>query len=153
LDDEQLEDIYSILSSKYTATYGHEKKSSQAIHNKIIAVDFDGVINSYKSGWTSPLDLPDAPVPGVFKWLETLVYTEGFSVIINSSRCKYDGFNEACIKWFRKYGMPEDIIVRIGFSALKPAAYVTIDDRTINFTGDHFPTPDEINSYKSWVNK
>lgn len=37
-----------------------------------IVFDFDGVINSYKSGWTGVDVIPDEPVKGIKKVLDNL---------------------------------------------------------------------------------
>lgn len=36
-------------------------------HKQTICMDFDGVINSYESGWTGEANIPDPPVPGIGK--------------------------------------------------------------------------------------
>ena len=50
-----------------------------------LAIDFDGVINSYKSGWKGLNNLPDPPVPGTIGWM-TEAIDAGHTVIIFSMR-------------------------------------------------------------------
>lgn len=52
----------------------------------ILCLDFDGVIHSYTSGWRGAHVIPDAPMPGVGKFL--LDSIRGFEVHIFSSRSK-----------------------------------------------------------------
>ena len=39
------------------------------MRKQTICLDFDGVINSYRSGFTTPQAIPDPPVPGVLEWI------------------------------------------------------------------------------------
>ena len=39
---------------------------------KIVVMDFDGVIHSYKSGWKGVTEIPDPPVEGVKEFIEEL---------------------------------------------------------------------------------
>lgn len=43
---------------------------------KIIAVDFDGVLHSYISGWKGARNIPDPPTPGAIRWLSIML--EGY---------------------------------------------------------------------------
>lgn len=56
--------------------------------------------------------------------------------------------------WLVKHGLDEwyfrDKILR--FPKEKPAAFLTIDDRAICFTGK-FPTSEEIMDFKTWQKK
>ena len=53
----------------------------------ILALDFDGVIHSYNSGWKGAAVIPDDPVPGVGAFLLNAV--QHFRVAIFSSRSKH----------------------------------------------------------------
>lgn len=140
---------------------------------KTILVDFDGVLHSYVSGWKGATEIPDPPVPGAIKWLERLIEDGRFNVCIYSSRSKetekwlvYSGIGsdsdfveidarvgiEAMQGWLVAHGLLEDLVERIGFPTEKPAAFLTIDDRAICFTGT-FPPLDEINNFKPWNKK
>ena len=124
----------------------------------IVAVDFDGVINSYTSGWNkdNPLDLPDPPVPGALQFLIDL-HNAGHKVVIFTSRARYDGAQSAILGYLlrgylamkvrrREY---EDFLVNVEVTAVKPPAFVTLDDRAITFTGT-FPSMEEIETFKPW---
>ena len=118
-----------------------------------ICVDFDGVLHSYTSKFTTVDEIKDPPVPGAFEWLEEMVnYQQGennFELCIYSSRSKsFKGIN-AMIEWFRKHGLKEEVLRELSFPIQKPAASMTIDDRAYLFEGS-FPTPDYILNFKPW---
>lgn len=116
---------------------------------KIICVDFDGVIHSYVNGWHGAHVISDPPVDGAFEWLMSLVYDNRFDVCIYSSRSKEDGGIQAMCDWFTKYGLDFDVLKEIKFPTQKPAAFLTIDDRALTFTGI-FPTKEQMLSFKPW---
>lgn len=120
---------------------------------KLITFDFDGVIHKYESKWNGALNIPDAPVDGVFKYIEKCVYHPEFVVGISSTRLKYEGSKDAIIKWFKKHGMPQDIIDKLYFFSSKPASHVHIDDRVVTFNGHVEDYPIEsISDFKPWNN-
>ena len=124
----------------------------------IILVDFDGVLHSYKSGWQGPEVIPDPPVPGALSWLAGLLASEKFQVAIYSSRSKQDGGRNAMLLWLARWFLHEkldgpgfDLLKRLQFPTQKPAAFLTIDDRCIQFQGPGtFPTIPEIENFKPW---
>lgn len=111
---------------------------------KVIAMDFDGVINSYKSGWKGETVIPDPPVEGVKEFIDSL-REDGMAVEVFSSRAKTQAGKEAIERYLEK----NDIVVD-GVSDRKPAAFVTIDDRAICFKGTFDGLKDQINSFKPW---
>lgn len=130
--------------------------------NPIICVDFDGVINSYKSGWTGVSDLPDEPVHGAIEWLMQHLPVpdsicamahpyEGPEVQIYSSRSKSWFGRRAMKRWLVKHGLHPAYIADniLKFPSKKPAAFLTIDDRAICFNG-RFPTAQEMLAFKPW---
>lgn len=119
----------------------------------IICIDFDGVIHSYDSGWKGVDNIPDPPVEGAFGAL--LEYCENFKVCIYSSRSKEPGGIFAMVEWFKKYGWPltkDGDLEWLEFPTQKPPAWITIDDRAIQFNGV-FPSSEEIKSFKPWNKK
>jgi hypothetical protein len=111
----------------------------------IVVFDFDGVIHSYTSGWKGMDVIPDPPVKGVKEFIQELRKT--YQVFVFSTRCaKPEGIN-AIREYLEKY----EIIVD-GVVDHKPPAFITIDDRTICFTGEkHFETlMEEILKFKPW---
>jgi hypothetical protein len=130
--------------------------------NPIICVDFDGVIHSYKSGWQGVSVISDQPVEGAIKWLEDHLPVpdevcamapayEGPIAQIYSSRSKSWFGRRAMKKWLVKHGLHPAYISEgiLKFPSKKPAAFLTIDDRAICFTGK-FPTTDEMLNFKPW---
>ena len=127
----------------------------------ILCLDFDGVINSYESGWVAANFIPDPPVPGAMEFL--LEAVKHFSVRIYSTRSHQDGGIEAMRMWLtywaRKHFSPnlEDANAIIngivhhsdGFPKEKPPAMVTLDDRALTFTGE-WPKVEDLLNFKPW---
>lgn len=133
------------------------------MYNPIICVDFDGVIHSYASGWKGVSVIPDDPVPGAIDWLRDHLPIpdefggsfagpfEGPIVQVYSSRSKSFFGRRAMKEWLVNHGL-EYQYLRDGilkFPTKKPAAYLTIDDRAICFTGV-FPSTAEMMAFKPW---
>lgn len=124
----------------------------------ILNLDFDGVINSYKSGWTWEKNFPDPPVPGLFEAL-CRYHDAGLRIHVHSSRSRKDPevikhmiswFNRHWLKWneendFKRsirhyidghiYLMGTRNPIKINWVTVKPPAHVTLDDRAITFNG------------------
>lgn len=109
-----------------------------------MAVDCDGVLHSYTSGWCGADSLPDPPVPGAIEWLNAIV--EKFDVVILTTRGDQPGGNEAVSAYLREHGYtgPE-----LKVTSHKVPALVYIDDRGWRFEGT-FPTADEIHRARPW---
>lgn len=125
------------------------REGAMADKKKIIAIDFDGVIHSYKSGWQGADVIPDAPVPGAIEWLGRLLEDERFEVAIFSSRNHQAGGSKAMFLWLLSNGLPLHLADKLDMPDVKPAAHLTIDDRAFCFTGS-FPLPDEIANFEPW---
>lgn len=111
---------------------------------KTIVFDFDGVINSYVSGWKGVDVIPDPPVDGIKEAIDN-IRLAGYEVIVVSTRCaKHEGL-EAVIKYLSKYSIHVD-----GVAAKKPPALVYIDDRAICFDGHPEMLLSKIQSFKTW---
>lgn len=129
--------------------------------NPIILVDFDGVIHSYTSGWQGADIISDPPVPGAIEFLlkhlplpDALGIDreyKGPEVQIYSSRSRQSGGIDAMKKWLVMHGVDRwyfrDDILK--FPTQKPAAFLTIDDRAICFSGT-FPSTQEMLDFKPW---
>ena len=132
-------------------------------HKKTICLDFDGVINSYTSGWKGPRCIPDKPVPYVFQWIETFIImhctppesvclaeNEGeYELCIYSSRSRYWFAKRAMKKWMIEHGFDKRFFEVIKFPSKKPPAYLTIDDRAFCFNGQ-MPRFNDIFSFVPW---
>lgn len=123
------------------------------VYRKIICVDFDGVLHSYTSGWRGEEVVADPPVPGAMQWLAAMQNDLSLQVVIYSSRSKVEAGVIAMRGWLREHGTEHGVIVDgLEFPTQKPSAFLTIDDRSICFTGV-FPSLGEIHDFKSWVGK
>lgn len=120
-----------------------------------VAVDFDGVIHSYRSEWVNAHTIPDSPVPGAIEWLYQTI--QKFDVVIYSTRCKTWRGRRAMRAWLKRYAQGlwwealgsrglEDVTMSSG----KPPALIYIDDRGYRFNGANFPTPAEIHRARPW---
>ncbi len=120
----------------------------------ILCLDFDGVLHSYTSGWKGVDIIPDPPVPGAMQFL--VGATEAFQVSIFSSRSKDRAGVQAMRKWLRycleEEGFSEEVELEIDFSAEKPPAMLTIDDRALTFTG-RWPSIEELKAFKPWYQR
>lgn len=67
---------------------------------KILLMDFDGVLHSYKSGWQGARKIPDAPVAGALEFLVEAIHH--FEVNIYSSRSNQFGGRRAMKRWLKK---------------------------------------------------
>lgn len=115
---------------------------------KIICIDFDGVLHSYKSGWKGPDEIPDPPVPGAIDWLDGICDSDMIPAIY-SARSQHESGRSAMRAWLFKNGLPLKQLDKVKFPIKKPSAWLTIDDRAICFTGE-FPTIKEIEDFKPW---
>lgn len=141
----------------------------------LLAIDFDGVLHSYKSGWMGPRIIPDPPVPGAMTFLINAL--AGFEVAIVSSRSRYFGGRRAMKRWLHHWlveelwtfygtawrsilftgGDIEEVIQyeaartvrQLTFPLAKPPAHATIDDRALTFTG-RWPDLQALYDFKPW---
>lgn len=109
-----------------------------------VVFDFDGVINSYKSGWGNGIDLPDQPVEGIQDAIRD-IREAGYKVIVVSSRCSTMGGMIRIEKYLDKWNIEVD-----GILSEKPAAIVYIDDRAICFDGRPENLLTQIRQFKPW---
>jgi len=138
---------------------------SEPMAKPILCLDFDGVCHSYVSGWQGADVIPDPPVIGLFEFLErAAIY---FDIQIFSSRSNQPGGKNAMRGWFGEhwtnYVFHKTPELRekyseffcpewLNFPTEKPAAFVSIDDRTITFTG-MWPDIDTLRGFKPWFKK
>jgi len=118
------------------------------------AVDFDGVVHRYDTGWTAAHVIPDRPVDGAIAWLfETIQHLD---VVIFSTRCKSFRGRRAVRRYIREHAGVDRWhgdkrgLKHITYTAVKPAALIYLDDRAVRFDGFHFPTVEEIHAARPW---
>lgn len=102
-----------------------------------LAIDFDGVLHSYTSGWKGHDCVPDVPTLGAREFIAA-VTAGGYEPIVHSSRASSPAGRAAVKDWLRAHGFPP-----LEVTQFKPAALVYIDDRAWRFEG-RWPTPDEL---------
>ncbi len=126
-------------------------------HQPTVAVDFDGVLHSYTTPWRGAHVIPDPPVPGALEWLREI--SKDFQVVILSTRCRTWRGRRAIKQWLRSH-----TLVGFGFASWKDVdpygsircsykklpAWVYIDDRAWRFTGDNFPSREEVHAARPW---
>lgn len=127
-----------------------------------LCLDFDGVLHSYSSGWKGADVIPDPPVPGAMQFL--LDASSVFTIAIFSSRSHQPGGLQAMqvwlALWLREWaserpsrwpsdGWRADLLASIQWPTEKPAAFVSIDDRAIQFNGT-WPAIEELRAFKPW---
>ena len=125
----------------------------------IICVDFDGVIHSYERGWQGG-EIYGEVVPGFFEWAWHANYV--FELVVYSSRSKDHGLRHKMQAWLEARhaawldARDSDVAQAQGFfnySAEKPAAFLTIDDRGVTFKGDWSSlelAPATLRDFKPW---
>ncbi|MGQ3041420.1 MAG: hypothetical protein ACT6TH_14440 [Brevundimonas sp.] len=125
----------------------------------IICLDFDGVIHRYDTPWTDAATISDGVTAGFFEWADEAA--KHFRLVIYSSRSKEPKAVEAMMLWlvdqrrrWREAGgvSPNDGgVVDLEFAHEKPPAFLTIDDRAIQFTGDWSALSHEaLLAFKPW---
>jgi hypothetical protein len=125
----------------------------------VLCIDFDGVIHSYEHGWQDGT-IYGSVVPGFFEWVERV--RNDFKLVIYSSRSKTDAGVLAMSTWLHKHRNewitgggsrhPTEPIA-FEFAHEKPAAWVTIDDRSIQFRGfwnDADLSVNALKNFKPW---
>jgi hypothetical protein len=119
----------------------------------ILVLDFDGVCHSYVSGWCGATTCPDPPVPGLFEFLEEAAGV--FEIHVLSSRTREPGGREAMASWFQAETRAWEERVgrhgewRLTFPSAKPAAFLTLDDRALCFTGV-WPSVPGLLAFRPW---
>jgi hypothetical protein len=113
-----------------------------------VALDFDGVINSYKSGFVKVNVIPDPPVEGAFDFIHALL-EEGIKVYIYSTRNEQETGREAIRTWMIEHGLPQETVDKLHIVSGKPIAKVYIDDRAWPFYGE-FPDVKEVTNFVPW---
>ena len=113
---------------------------------KTVVMDFDGVINSYSSGWCGMDKIPDPPVPGIREAIEHI--REKYLVVVFSTRCATEKGRNAIIQYLRDNNITVD-----GVAREKPPAVCYVDDRAVRFDGDPVKMAAEVMEFKNWIAK
>lgn len=136
----------------------------------ILCVDFDGVIHDYLKGWQDGTIYGDV-TPRFFEWASKA--NEHFRLQIYSSRSKTQEGRDAMRIWlqdqirlwideaslfsrstdYTRDRYVQNVIEFFEFVSEKPPAFLTIDDRAIQFRGDwsvDWLNPERLREFKPW---
>lgn len=121
----------------------------------ILCMDWDGVIHPYTKGWIAANVIDDEPpVEGAIAFLLTAL--NYFDVVIYSSRSGQRGGIDAMRSYLKQHAgqcwhptSEGPGLESIDFAHEKPPAFLTIDDRAIQFDGT-WPSIDSLKSFKPW---
>jgi len=132
------------------------------MHKPTICLDFDGVIHSYEKGWQDG-SIYGSVVPGFFEWLCKI--QPHFHIAILSSRSSDEvsvmrmaGWLEQQFNEWRGAHNPYEphILNDIEWCTQKPPAWVSIDDRAIQFWGK-WTAPElsveTLQKFKPWMQR
>ena len=111
-----------------------------------VAIDFDGVIHSYTSGWQGADKCQDGLVAGIDCAIADL--RKDHKVIVVSSRAATPEGRVAIRDYLKKYNIEVD-----GIQAEKPPAIVYIDDRAICFNGFTGTLAKQVREFKPWYRR
>lgn len=117
----------------------------------ILCLDFDGVIHSYERGWEKGV-IYGTVTRGFWEWLYKA--QKLFSVVVYSSRSNSPDGPDEMRNWLvdRAGDQYEALVHDLKFVHEKPAAFLTIDDRAVCFTGDWSRLdPAMLKQFKPWM--
>ncbi|WP_085521970.1 hypothetical protein [Tuberibacillus sp. Marseille-P3662] len=111
-----------------------------------VALDFDGVIHSYTSGYQGAENIVDPPVEGMKEVIAELRHK--YKIVVVSSRSLHKGGKAAIQQWLQEHDIEVDDI-----TGEKVPAIVYVDDRAMTFDGDAASLKAKIQSFKPWNKK
>ena len=116
---------------------------------RLVALDFDGVVHRFSRGWRGERSIYDPPVEGIGRAMGRLV-ADGYRICIVSSRARTEAGKAAIAHWLHKEGF--DIYVDMITSEKMPALCY-VDDRAITFTGDAEAMYSAVKNMRSWCDR
>lgn len=139
----------TVLVEPETATEPVEGEPEEAEvyvvpERKTVAVDFDGVIHSYTSGWQGADVIPDPPVPGAIEFLNELALH--YTVVIFTTRAGHEGASSAIMAYLIEHGFEGEYVE---ITDVKGPAIFYLDDRAWRFRG-RFPSMNQIRRAYPW---
>lgn len=105
---------------------------------KTILFDLDGVLNTYEGKYDKNYIPPIKD--GAYKLIEKL--SEDYKIVIFTTRNSL-----IASKWIIENGLDKYVE---NVTNVKEPAYLIIDDRCINFTGDYNELLNKINNFTPW---
>lgn len=124
----------------------HEKTFEEWItqDKPLLAVDFDGVLHNSSKGYHDGT-VYDTPTPGAQEFIRNAM--DHFEIVVFSARARTEEGANEIRAFLDQYGFPE-----MEVTAMKPPAFITLDDRAVTFTGT-FPDPEELMKFQTWVGR
>jgi hypothetical protein len=116
---------------------------------KTVAIDFDGVINTWVDDGQRPAETDAGPWSSVEN-LSSLC-NSGYKGIIFASRANSAAAVFAIREYIRRHTENNELADTIEITTQKPIADVYIDDRAVPFTGDWRETLKQIEEFKPWT--
>jgi len=118
-------------------------RKAEAMAVSCVGIDFDGVIHRYSGYKGNRLEDLDEPMPGIKKFIETLI-AQGIRVKVFTARGTKTGeeTRDSVRRWLKKYGFPELEVTNIKHADID----LIIDDRAIQFR-PHLVEDDEEIGY------
>lgn len=95
---------------------------------RTIAIDFDGVVHSYESGWLGVV--PTDPPVDEARDAIAAIRAMGFEVHLFTCRAETHAGRRAIHAWLELHGIQVDKV-----TAIKPHALLYVDDRAARFNG------------------
>lgn len=105
---------------------------------KVIAIDFDGVLNNY-SGWAGEDELG---TPRECTELFLKMLSERFKVVVFTVRD-----SQRVRNWLKEYNL---LYMVDHITNRKPKAIAYIDDRAINFNGNYVEVLEKLDDFHTW---
>lgn len=119
-----------------------------------VAIDFDGTIHSYTSGWQGEAVIPDPPHEKVIDWIKQTA--KHYRICVCTTRARDPGGKTAVEQWLAKQGLDLQLADQPGnrdiwVTSTKEPAVLYIDDRAWLFRGaKSLPTLEEIRNFQPW---
>lgn len=121
----------------------------------ILCIDFDGVIHSYDQGWQDG-SIYGQVTSGFWEWATKAAKL--FRLVVYSSRSKSPEGVASMRVWldvqwdiWASQRQPRPDMPALTFADTKPPAFLTIDDRAIQFRGDWSDlNPETLRKYEVW---
>jgi hypothetical protein len=118
----------------------------------ILCLDFDGVIHRYSRGWQDGT-IYDEMVDGFFEWAAQA--QKHFDLVIYSSRSATVEGRLAMGKWLAEHLRQwRGEHITFAMASEKPPAFLTIDDRAMQFRGQWnawWLEPERLLAFKPWT--
>ena len=119
-------------------------KSEKEEQNNTVCLDFDGVIHQMEE-WKGDAVIDGPPIYRAVESIKSL-RADGFTVKVNSTRCRCEEGRVAIKEWLEKLGIEVDEICEH-----KPPALCYLDDRSITFRGNWGIALLQIKSFKPYT--